>query len=351
MEPKLLPTRNNRIAFSGLEQVLDVLDHECLTAGRFHDIHKISPHRTPRIASTIACQVRQSLTRRATDHNIGFRLNTASFDEVGDVFLMNMIAEVFTICRCEIWLLLNREDGDESRSFEAERHAASSRKQVDQCVGHRHTLAPSIGSFSRLPSQLSQCTPLAQAQPLREEIAVAAQELDHLRCHWLNPAEWTKTEFLEFPGTIGGPWDRYIERATDSVARRVSEGSESRSASGGQNPRWRVGLVENSPGADASGSGGREIGTVRYPRVVPKDDASAAQLKKRTLTYLYNERPTWLDLAHQKLDAAVFAAYGWDAGMSDDALLVALLKLHLERQRAGGRESPVLRGTRSAGRA
>ena len=136
----------------------------------------------------------------------------------------------------------------------------------------------------------------------REEIAAAAKELDQLRCNWLNPPEWTKTEFLEFPGTIGGPWDRYIVRA-----------------------------VSKSPGAGASGSGGREIGTVRYPRVVPKDDASAAKLKKRTLTNLYNERPTWLDLAHKKLDAAVFAAYGWDAGMSDDALLAALLRLNLER--------------------
>ena len=50
------------------------------------------------------------------------------------------------------------------------------------------------------------------------------------------------------------------------------------------------------------------VGTVRYPRVVPKDDECAKLLKKRTLTNLYNERPTWLDLAHKKLDAAVFAA-------------------------------------------
>jgi hypothetical protein len=57
----------------------------------------------------------------------------------------------------------------------------------------------------------------------------------------------------------------------------------------------------------------------------------AAQLKKRTLTNLYNERPTWLDLAHKKLDAAVFAAYGWDPAMSDDDLLAALLALNLER--------------------
>ena len=38
------------------------------------------------------------------------------------------------------------------------------------------------------------------------------RELDRLRNNWLNPPEWTRTEILEFPGTVGGPWDRYIER-------------------------------------------------------------------------------------------------------------------------------------------
>ncbi|HEY3244273.1 MAG TPA: hypothetical protein VGM03_13080 [Phycisphaerae bacterium] len=33
------------------------------------------------------------------------------------------------------------------------------------------------------------------------------------------------------------------------------------------------------------------------------------RLKKRTLTNLYNERPTWLRLAHEKLDRAVLTAY------------------------------------------
>jgi len=36
---------------------------------------------------------------------------------------------------------------------------------------------------------------------------------------------------------------------------------------------------------------------------------SAAKLKKRTHTNLYNERPAWLP-CHKKLDAAVAAAYG-----------------------------------------
>ena len=37
--------------------------------------------------------------------------------------------------------------------------------------------------------------------------------------------------------------------------------------------------------------------------------AKDPRLKKRTLTNLYNERPQWLKLAHQKLDRAVLAAY------------------------------------------
>jgi len=37
--------------------------------------------------------------------------------------------------------------------------------------------------------------------------------------------------------------------------------------------------------------------------------AKDPNLKKRTLTNLYNERPTWLKLAHLKLDQTVLAAY------------------------------------------
>jgi hypothetical protein len=58
---------------------------------------------------------------------------------------------------------------------------------------------------------------------------------------------------------------------------------------------------------------------------------SEADLKKRTLTNLYNQRPTWLDLAHKKLDAAVFAAYGWPADLSDEEILERLLALNLQR--------------------
>jgi len=55
------------------------------------------------------------------------------------------------------------------------------------------------------------------------------------------------------------------------------------------------------------------------------------QVPERPLTILYNERPTWLDLAHRKLDEAVFAACGWDPEISNDDLLAKLLDLNLAR--------------------
>ena len=51
----------------------------------------------------------------------------------------------------------------------------------------------------------------------------------------------------------------------------------------------------------------------------------------RTLTNLYNARPTWLDNAHRTLDAAVVAAYGWPADLEDEEVLERLLELNLER--------------------
>jgi len=56
-----------------------------------------------------------------------------------------------------------------------------------------------------------------------------------------------------------------------------------------------------------------------------------AEKKKCTLTNLYNARPTWLDLAHKRLDEAVFAAYSWKSDLSDDEILEKLLALNLER--------------------
>jgi len=73
------------------------------------------------------------------------------------------------------------------------------------------------------------------------------------------------------------------------------------------------------------------IGTVRYPRLKPRDADCAAKLNQRTLTNLYNQRPTWLDLAHKRLDVAVAAAYGWPEDLTDEEILEKLLALNLER--------------------
>ena len=67
-----------------------------------------------------------------------------------------------------------------------------------------------------------------------------------------------------------------------------------------------------------------------YPkRPVPRDEAMAKELKKRTLTNLYNDRPQWLDDAHKALDAAVAAAYGWRADIGEDEAMGELLGRNL----------------------
>ncbi len=69
-------------------------------------------------------------------------------------------------------------------------------------------------------------------------------------------------------------------------------------------------------------------------RVIPAHATAAQLLKTRTLTNLYNQRPTWLLQAHQELDAAVAAAYGWPADIATEEVLLRLLQLNLERRAA-----------------
>ncbi len=80
---------------------------------------------------------------------------------------------------------------------------------------------------------------------------------------------------LKFPGSATGPWSRYV----------------------------------HDPNA-------RGIGAVRYPRLIAKDTASAENLQESALTNLYNERPTWLELAHKKLEAAVAYRQIWRMNLS-----------------------------------
>jgi type II restriction/modification system DNA methylase subunit YeeA len=73
-----------------------------------------------------------------------------------------------------------------------------------------------------------------------------------------------------------------------------------------------------------------------YPdRILPKDANAAAILKDRTLTNLYNERPTWLANAHGDLDRAVAAAYGWPEDIEIEDALARLLAVNLERAARG----------------
>ena len=138
-------------------------------------------------------------------------------------------------------------------------------------------------------------------------ISAAARELNELRERWLNPPEWTMPRVLEFPGATDGPWARFIGKV-----------------------------------------GARGIGTVRYPLTQPRDADCAAKLARRTLTNLYNERPAWLANAHARLDAAVAAAYGFPADLSDDEILARLLELNLARSAA--EQSPTATTTKRRSR-
>lgn len=174
----------------------------------------------------------------------------------------------------------------------------------DYFFGVAHSHAHEVWSLSRgtqlrekesgfryTPTTCFETFPFPNPTPAqRDAIAAAARELDRLRTAWLNPPEWTREEVLEFPGSVDGPWARFVHEA------------------------------------DAKG-----IGTVRYPRVVARDEECAGQLAGRTLTNLYNQRPTWLASAHEKLDAAVAEAYGWPADLSEEEILARLLALNLER--------------------
>lgn len=60
--------------------------------------------------------------------------------------------------------------------------------------------------------------------------------------------------------------------------------------------------------------------------------ALEAELRTRTLTNLYNARPTWLANVHEKLDCTVLDAYGWLHSLSDQELLERLLALNLQRE-------------------
>jgi hypothetical protein len=107
-------------------------------------------------------------------------------------------------------------------------------------------------------------------------IATAAQKLNELRTNWLNPSEWVI-------------WTRTTEEEKAGFPLR---------------PVAKAGFE--------------------------------AELKKRTLTNLYNAMPAWLVNAHIAIDTAVATAYGWTdytPEMPDSEILARLLRLNEERSR------------------
>ncbi len=87
----------------------------------------------------------------------------------------------------------------------------------------------------------------------------------------------------------------------------------------------------------------RELNSLREGWLNPVDAEGkpvmfGVDLRRRTLTNLYNdyESHTWLVNAHDRLNAAVADAYGWDADISDEQVLERLLALNLERAETEG---------------
>ncbi|WP_338502376.1 class I SAM-dependent DNA methyltransferase [Sphingomonas kaistensis] len=139
----------------------------------------------------------------------------------------------------------------------------------------RYTPSTTFETFP-FPEGLTPDIPAADyaADPRAQSIAAAAARLNELRENWLNPANLVRREPEVVPG---------------------------------------------------------------YPdRILPVSEEAAKELKKRTLTNLYNARPQWLANAQAALDEAVADAYGWGddwrAGLlTEDEILARLFRLNQER--------------------
>ncbi|MBV9784306.1 MAG: class I SAM-dependent DNA methyltransferase, partial [Acidisphaera sp.] len=149
-----------------------------------------------------------------------------------------------------------------------------------------------------------------------------------------DPRYTPSTTFETFPFPDGlTPDRRAASYATDPRAQAIAEAARALVAA---RDRWLnpPELVESLPEVVAG-----------FPdRLLPKDAAAEAVLRKRTLTALYNQRGTpegaWLDALHRALDEAVAAAYGCPADLPDAEILARLLALNLKRSGTEPGRSP-----------
>ena len=81
---------------------------------------------------------------------------------------------------------------------------------------------------------------------------------------------------------------------------------------------------------EAIAGAARELDKLREGWLNPTG-LTASQLKQRTLTNLYNARPTWLKNLHEQVDHAVADSYGWPHDLPTSEILERLLALNLQR--------------------
>jgi hypothetical protein len=139
----------------------------------------------------------------------------------------------------------------------------------------RYTPTTTFATFP-FPAGMTPATPPGEyaANPLAEAVAQAARDLNALRESWLNPPEYT---------CEAKPFDHL--------------------------PTQKM----------------------------PVSNAAKVELKKRTLTKLYNSPKPWLTNAHQALDDAVSDAYGWPRDLTDDEIVQRLLTENIARAEDGSK--------------